>query len=117
MVVVGDRKGQVGMGFMKGMDFQDAVQKATRKAKENIIKINISEEGSIDFPIQHKFKAANLFMKPATKGTGLIAGGYLRPVLELAGIENLYTKILGSNNKISGVQATIQALEKYNSAK
>jgi small subunit ribosomal protein S5 len=112
LVVVGDRKGQVGMGFMKGMDFQDAVQKATRKAKDALIKIDISEDGSITFPIQHKFKAAHLFMKPATKGTGLIAGGYLRPVLELAGIENIYTKVLGSNNKISGVQAAIQALEK-----
>lgn len=117
LVVVGDRKGQVGMGFMKGMDFQDAVQKATRKAKDNIIKISINEAGSIEFPIQYKFKSAQLFMKPATKGTGLIAGGYLRPVLELAGIENIYTKILGSNNKIAGVQAVIQALSKYNAAK
>jgi small subunit ribosomal protein S5 len=112
LVVIGDRKGQVGMGFMKGMDFQDAVAKATRKAKDNIIKINITEDGSISFPIEHKFKAAIIFMKPATKGTGLIAGGYLRPVLELVGLENVYTKIIGSNNKISGVQAAIQALQK-----
>lgn len=113
LVVVGDKKGKVGMGFMKGMDFQDAVAKATTKAKSNLIDVKITDDASsIKYPITFKYKSASFLMKPATQGTGLIAGGYMRPVLELVGIKNIYTKVLGSNNKIAGVQAVIKALQK-----
>jgi small subunit ribosomal protein S5 len=113
LVVVGDKAGNVGFGFKKGVDFQDAVAKATKKGKENLLRIEVNEDGSIQFPLIHKYKSARIFLKPAPKGTGLIAGSYLRPVLELVGIQNIYTKVIGSGNKITGVQATLQALQKY----
>ncbi len=113
LVVVGDKAGRVGYGLKKGMDYQEAVAKATKKAKDSLIKINITDQSSLPFPVQFKYKSACLMLKPASTGTGLIAGGYLRPVLDLAGIKNIYSKLIGSRNKIVGVQAAIQALEKY----
>lgn len=113
LVVIGDKKGKVGYGIKKGTDFQSAVQKATSQAKKNLIQINITENGSLDHAISTKYKAAKIFLKPATQGTGLIAGSFVRTVLQLAGVENIYSKVLGSNNKITGVQATFKALEKF----
>lgn len=113
LVVVGDKAGNVGFGFKKGADFQDAVAKATKKGRESLLNVTVNENGSIAFPLVHKYKSARIFLKPAPQGTGLIAGGYLRPVLELVGIRNIYTKVIGSGNKITGVQATLQALQKY----
>jgi small subunit ribosomal protein S5 len=114
LVVVGNKQGQVGFGFKKGLDYQESVAKATRKAKENLIKIELNEDNSISFPITVKHKSVVVYLKPAKTGTGLISGGFLRPVLELAGIQNVYSKILGSRNKIAGVQAAIKALQAYN---
>lgn len=113
LVVSGDKAGSVGYGFKKGLDYQDAVKKATKQAGKNLLKVKINENKSIDFPTDLKFKAAKIFLKPAFVGTGLIAGGFIRPVLELAGIENIYSKIIGSRNKVTGVQATFEALKKY----
>jgi small subunit ribosomal protein S5 len=113
LVVVGDKKGLIGFANRKGMDYQDAVAKATKKAKENMIKINLNEDFSLPFSTITKFKSAQILLKPATKGTSLIAGGYIRPVLELVGIKNIYSKIQGSNNKIVGVEAVYNALKKY----
>ncbi len=113
MVVVGDKAGSVGFGFKKGLDYQDAVDKATRQASKNLLKIKFNENKSIDFPVNLKYKSVRIFLKPAYSGTGLIAGGFVRPVLELAGIENVYSKIIGSRNKIAGVQATFEALKKF----
>jgi small subunit ribosomal protein S5 len=111
LVIAGDRLGKVGFGLAKGLDFQDAVAKATKKAKDKLIRIEINEEGSLKFPVYYKFKSAYLYLKPAKSGTGLIAGGFLRPVLQLAGVQNIYSKIVGSNNKVVGVRAAIQALK------
>lgn len=113
LVVVGDKAGKVGYGLKKGLDFQDAVAKATKKAQDSLIKISINKDGSIEFPSLNKFKACELMLKPAKSGTGLIAGGFIRPVLELAGVQNIYSKIITSRNKVSGVQATFEALKKY----
>ena len=113
LVVVGDKMGKIGYAIKKGVDFQSAVLKATKKAQQNMITIVMNEDQSLSFPVQTKFKAARIFLKPAKTGTGLIAGGYLRPVLELAGIQNIYSKIIGGTNKISGVQAAFKALENY----
>jgi small subunit ribosomal protein S5 len=113
LVVVGDKAGKIGYALRKGLDYQDAVNKAVKKAKENLININISDVHSLAFPIHCKYNAATIFLKPAQSGTGLIAGGFLRPVLELAGIQNIYSKIIGSNNKIVGIQAVFKALESY----
>lgn len=112
-VVVGDKNGRVGCGVKKGTDFQSAVQKATNDAKKNLIKIELNENGSVPFPSRIKYKSAEIYLKPADSGTGLISGGYLRPVLELAGFQNVYSKIIGTRNKVIGVQAAVKALENY----
>ena len=113
LVVVGDRLGKVGFGLKKGLDFQDAVAKATKKANGSLIKISMDKNKSVLFTSNTKHKSSEIFLKPAAQGIGLIAGGFIRPVLELAGIENAYTKINRSRNKIPGVQCVIKALEKY----
>jgi small subunit ribosomal protein S5 len=116
LVVIGDKAGKVGYGLKKGLDFQDAVAKATKKAQDNMIKINLNEAGSIAYPSKSKFKACELMLKPAKTGTGLIAGGFLRPVLELAGVKNIYSKIITTRNKVVGVQAAFEALKIYSAS-
>lgn len=113
LVVVGDREGKVGIGLKKGLDYQDSVNKATRKAKTSLLSINIDEQGSIAYPSITKHKSCVVYLKPAKSGTGVIAGGFLRPVLELAGVRNVYSKIIRSRNKIPGTQAAFEALTKY----
>jgi small subunit ribosomal protein S5 len=113
LVVVGDREGKVGYGLRKGLDFQDAVAKATKAANNSLIKVKFDDHKSLPFVTDTKYKSCNIFLKTAESGTGLIAGGFIRPVLELAGIENIYSKINRSRNKIVGVQTVIKALEKY----
>jgi small subunit ribosomal protein S5 len=113
LVVAGDLNGKVGIGIRKGTDYQDAVAKATKKAKSSMIKVNINEDSSIDFTSKTKHKAALIYLKPAKKGTGIIAGGFLRPVVELAGIKNVYSKIIGTRNKVAGTQAAFKALGNY----
>jgi len=113
MVVVGDKAGRVGFGLKKGLDYQDAVNKAIKQAEKRLLKISLNENRSVNFPVFLKFKSVEIFLKPAPVGTGLIAGGFLRPVLELAGIENVYSKLIGSRDKIAGVQAAFRALIRY----
>jgi len=110
-VVIGDRKGRVANGLRKGADVSIAINKAVRAAKKNIIKVNMVND-TIPGEIREKFGAAKVLLKPAPKGTGVIAGGAVRTVLELAGVKNVVSKMLGSHNKINNVQATIKALEK-----
>jgi small subunit ribosomal protein S5 len=117
LVVVGDRNGKVGFGLKKGLDFADAVAKATKKATGSVIKVSLDKNKSISFTSNTKHKSAEIFLKPATHGTGLIAGGFVRPVLELAGVENVYSKINRTRNKIPGVQCVIKALQKYSANK
>ncbi len=110
-VAIGDRKGRVGWAVAKGADVAIAVNKGVNKAKKNLIKIRLIK-GTIPHKVEAKFKAAKIMLKPAVEGTGIIAGGAVRQVLELAGVPNIYGKILGgTNNKISNIQATFKALE------
>jgi small subunit ribosomal protein S5 len=117
LVVVGDREGKVGFGLKKGADFQDAVSKATKQANNKLIKITMNEDKSFKFASNTKHKSCEIFLRPAKTGVGLIAGGFIRPVLELAGIQNAYSKINRSRNKVVGVQSTIKALLKYSNTK
>ncbi len=110
-VVVGNRNGQIGAGTGKGADVPSAVTKAIALAKKHLITVSIVD-GTIPHRIYNKFKAAKLLLKPAPKGRGIIAGGSVRAVLELAGIKNVVGKILGSNNKENNVKAAIIALQK-----
>lgn len=110
-VIVGDKKGRVGMSVAKGTDVTQAVAKAGTKAEKNLVSVPLKNE-TIPHAIREKFGAAVILMKPAPKGTGVKAGGAMRTVLELAGVPNVVGKILGSKNKINNSRATINALSK-----
>ena len=110
-MVIGDKKGKVGIGLAKGRDVQAAVQKAVKKAEKNIMRVNL-KDNTIPHEIRVKEGAAKILLKPAPEGTGVISGGAVRTVLELAGIKNVVSKILGTNNKVNNVKATITALKR-----
>jgi len=115
-VAIGDKKGRVGIGIAKGADVSGAVTKAVNKAKKNIIKVRIVND-TIPHEVRHKFGAARLLFKPAPEGRGVIAGGAVRAVIELAGIKNIVSKILGTNNKVNNVKCAIEALKSLKSAR
>jgi small subunit ribosomal protein S5 len=108
-LVIGDRRGRVGFGVAKGADVAMSVEKAFRQAKKNLVTVPLVNE-TIPHEIQSKFAAAKVLLKPAPKGTGLKSGGPTRIVLELAGVPNAVSKILGSKNKINCAKATFLAL-------
>lgn len=111
VVVLGDKKSRVGVGVAKGPDVTSAVEKATNDAKKNLITVPIVNE-TIPHQVKAKFRAAKVFLKPARKGSGIIAGGAPRAVVNLAGIKNVSCKILGSANKLNNARATVIALSK-----
>lgn len=110
LVVVGDGKGKVGAGVSKAGDVQSAVQKATEVAKKNVVEVAL-KNSTIPHDSLGKVSGARIFIKPASDGTGLIAGGVVRVVLEAAGVQNILSKSLGSSNKINSAYATIEALK------
>ncbi|MFA5358795.1 MAG: 30S ribosomal protein S5 [Patescibacteria group bacterium] len=110
-VAIGDRKGRVAVGLAKGQDVTVAIAKAVTQAKKDIITVPIVN-GTIPIEVREKYKAARVLFKPAKQGKGVIAGGAVRIVLELAGVPNIVTKILGSNNKVTNVKVTMKALNR-----
>ena len=110
LVVVGDGNGHVGVGLGKAAEIPEAIRKGKEDAKKHMIYIERTEDDSIHHDIQGHFGAANVLLMRASEGTGVIAGGSVRAVLELAGIRNVRTKSLGSNNKRNVVNATIEGL-------
>jgi len=110
LVVVGDENGHVGAGMGKATEIPEAIRKGIDDAKKKMIAIPIDENGSIPHDYLGNFGSASVLLKRAPEGTGVIAGGPVRAVLELAGIKNIRTKSLGSNNKNNVVAATIQGL-------
>jgi small subunit ribosomal protein S5 len=115
-VVVGDRKGQVGLGIGKANEVPDAIKKAIQAANKNIVKIPLVDGRTIQHEITGVSGAAKVFLKPATAGTGVIAGGAVRAVLELAGVKDILSKSLGSRTKLNMATATINALKSVKSA-
>lgn len=111
LVVVGDKKGKVGVGLSKAKDVRGAIQKAISAAKRKMIEVSLKGT-TIPHDVRHKFGAAKILLKPAPAGSGIIAGGAIRVVLDAAGVRDASGKILGTKNKISNVYATIEALEK-----
>ena len=109
-LVIGNRKGKVGVGVAKGADVADAIQKAFNNAKKNMIEIEVSS-GTIIYDIRQKLGGARVLLKPASKGRGIIAGGAVRAVMDLAGIKDIVSKSLGSSNKLNVARATIEALK------
>lgn len=112
-VLIGDRKGRVGYGVQKGKDVQIAIDKAVKQAKKNIINVPTINE-TVPHRVVSKYKAAMVMVKPAPIGSGIIAGSSIRTVLELAGVPNASSKMLGrTNNKITNIKATFQALTSF----
>ncbi len=111
LVVVGNKNGLVGIGTGKANEVPEAVEKATASAKKNLISVPIVET-TIPHDVIGKFSSCSVHMFSAPKGTGIIAGGSARAVIELAGIKDIVTKAHGSNNKINGVKATVEGLKK-----
>lgn len=111
LVVVGDRKGRVGVALGKAKDVMNAIKKGVRRGKKTVITIPLVDNRTIPHELQVKLGAAKLILKPAPAGTGVIAGGAVRAVLELAGIKDVVSKILGTSNKMSNVTATFEALK------
>lgn len=115
LVVVGDKKGRVGIGIAKGADVTAAVAKAVDVAKKNFTSLKLYN-GTFPHEAQAKVGGSNILLKPASPGTGLIAGGVVRTVLEVAGVSNALSKSLGSTNKINTAYATLEALKSMESS-
>lgn len=115
-VLVGNKKGKIGIGVSKGPDVSAAVQKASREAYKNMFIVPITGNQTVPYPTTTKYKACVIKLLPATAGTGLKAGSSVRAVLELAGFENVLSKIMWSNNKLNNALGTIRALSAYKHA-
>ncbi|MDA1038161.1 MAG: 30S ribosomal protein S5 [bacterium] len=115
-LVIGDKKGRVGIGTSKGTDVAMAIEKAYKQAKKNVITVTMDNE-TIPHRVDLKYGAAIVLLKPAPKGTGLKSGGAVRVVLEMAGVPNAVSKIMGSKNKINIARATIAGLKELRSKK
>ena len=111
LVVVGDKKGRVGAGIAKAADVVSSIQKAVAYAKKHLITVPMRGT-TIPYEISYKYGAAKILLKPAPAGSGIIAGGPLRAVLEASGIKDVVAKMLGSNNKAANVYAAIEAMKK-----
>ncbi len=115
-VVVGNRKGLVGLGNGKANEVSEAIKKALQAANKNVFKVSISDNRTIPHDATAKVGRAVVMLKPAKKGTGVVAGGSARAVLELAGVKDIVAKSLGSNTKINVAKATLEALKMQRTA-
>lgn len=115
-IVLGNRRGKVGVGVAKGSDVSDAISKATSDAKKNMIQVKRTNT-TVSYQVKEKFGAARVLIKPAKEGKGIVAGGAMRSVIELAGIKDITAKSLGSANKINVARATVKALSQLSAKK
>jgi small subunit ribosomal protein S5 len=114
LTVVGDGNGRVGFGYGKAREVPAAIQKAMEKARRNISEIQL-KGNTLQHPIKGRHSGSKVYMQPASEGTGIIAGGAMRAVLEVVGVQNVLSKAYGSTNPINVVRATMDALESMNS--
>ena len=114
LTVVGDGEGRVGYGYGKAREVPVAIQKAMEAARKNMINVNLSG-ATLQYPLTARHGAAKVFMKPASEGTGIIAGGPMRAVFEVVGVHDVLAKCIGSNNPINVLRATIRGLEEMRS--
>jgi len=113
LVVIGNRKGKIGMGLGKSTDVSEAVKKAVSQAKKQMVTVPIID-GTIPYGVTSKHGSAVVMLKPAASGTSIVAGGCIRAIADLAGITDLLSKMLGSANKVNNIIATINALSSFN---
>jgi small subunit ribosomal protein S5 len=113
LTVVGDGKGRVGFGRGKAREVPVAIQKAMESARKNMIEVRLNGT-TLQYPLQGRHGAAKVFMQPASDGTGIIAGGAMRAVFEVLGVQNVLAKCIGTNNPINVVRATVQGLRAMN---
>lgn len=111
LVVVGDGKGNVGLGMGKSTEVPLAIQKGVEDAKKNMFHVSITEGGSIPHEVEGRYGAGRVIIKPAIEGTGVIAGGPVRPLFELAGITNVLSKSLGTSNALNIIKAAAEGLK------
>ena len=111
LVVIGDGKGNVGFGTGKAIEVPEAIKKALENAKRNMTHVTLVKNGTLSHDIEGNFGACKIYLKPAPEGTGVIAGGPVRAVLELAGVKNIYSKVYGSRTPINCIRATINGLK------
>ena len=114
LTVVGDGKGRVGFGSGKAREVPAAIQKALEKARKNMIDVNLAGD-TLQYPLVGTHGAAKVFMKPASEGTGIIAGGAMRAVFEVVGVHNVLAKCIGTNNPVNVVRATVKGLKDMHS--
>jgi len=110
LVIVGDRKGKAGMSLSKALEVSGAIAKATAKAKKSMISVPIIN-GTIPFEVEATYGSAHVLLKPAPPGTSIIAGGAVRTIMELAGVQNVVSKMLGAPNRLNNARATFLAFE------
>ncbi|OGY94196.1 MAG: 30S ribosomal protein S5 [Candidatus Komeilibacteria bacterium RIFOXYC1_FULL_37_11] len=111
-MVIGDKKGKVGIGIAKGMDVSMAISKAVSKARKNLVEVPIID-GTVPHQVRINDHSAKLMIRPARSGSGIKAGGVMRIVFELAGIKDVVAKILGTSNKVNNAKATVKALNSF----
>lgn len=111
-VVIGDKKGRVGVGVAKGPDMKVSTEKSFAQAKKNLVKVSFTGN-TVPYQVEQKVGSAHVLIKPAVKGRGIVAGGAVRAVMNLVGVSDISAKMLGSKNKLSNARATIKALEKF----
>ena len=114
LTVVGDGNGRVGFGYGKAREVPAAIQKAMEKARRNMVDVDLNGH-TLQHPIKGRHSGSKVYMQPASEGTGIIAGGEMRAVLEVAGVQNVLSKCYGSTNPMNVVRATINALTEMNS--
>lgn len=111
-VVIGDNKGMVGLGVGKGLDVTRAINKAVGRAKTKMVKVPINDQGTIPHEVKQTYGAAEIMIRPAPQGTGIIAGGVMRMIMDVAGVKNVIAKMYGSGSKINNSRATIEAIKR-----